>query len=445
MYKYEKVKFENMLRYNGLIACEHELLVEELNKQPIMFASLLSKLGAYYSDTEVKEIFLDCTWYNVIREKAKVVKLDEYKKSLYDEDEYSYFDFEDELEDIFEDDPDYKKLESVFDSIDSKVEEKISKIGIDIPYGDLFKMIYDLCKDEEDKSDEYIVEFDFPKCKNINREDVDMCLKYYMCKGGKVYYNGEIVGSAVSFNDSKIKIKLNTNITNLDSVIIDFEFIRYERNKVIILDKISIIDNIDENDYIIKLKKPESVYHLSKDEFNKCLNDYIECNAKVFLLNGSTTVLIGDMISNNENTVTVKVENEELLRKIKHQTNMNLEIALSKNDKDYYLSTTYIQSIKEGYMNLEMVDKDISDTLKCILKGLMDDYISNDGNLYLEGDYFGTVIDYKLDFSKMKIRLTDNKTILDKFNTYKNPKIDINVRMGNGDLEVEEVFIIDEK
>lgn len=322
MNKFNKVSFEEMLKHEGLIACEHELLIEDLNKQPMMFASLLAKLGLSYSDIEIKEIFLNCTWYNITREKAKVINFNDYLKD--ETDDICCQEFISEFDEIIED-----EINNIFDKIDKKVEDLLGNSNIS------------------------------------SLADIEKVLSSY----------------------------ISECVNNKDN------------------------DVLDTDKYIIELNKP-ICQNISKEELDKCLDIYIKSNSKVYMIYGENTVVLGDIISHSDDKVKVEVvDNECIFNKLKH-ANKNIEFAIVENsNKTFSISLAYIHS-DEKYINLTIDDR-IS-LPKDELKMLLDNYIEDGGKIYLEtfGE-LGTIIDYNTGVSEIKIRLTDNKNIINKFNSYK--------------------------
>lgn len=216
MNKFNKVSFEEMLKYEGLIACEHGLLIEELYKKPMNFSTFLTKLVSFYSDFEIKEIFLGCTWYNVIREKARVISLNDYINNGYDNN-HEYITKEEMLNkidsEIYEDLL-YGICKSTFNNFDfgtmkvcKKSDDHIDDV-IKYEINNIFDGIDEKVKDMIDNN---IVELKIPEY-DIDKDILEEQIEKYIKLNGSIYiiHNDKIdkLGEILSYNNNKIKVKI---------------------------------------------------------------------------------------------------------------------------------------------------------------------------------------------------------------------------------------------
>lgn len=352
MNKFNKVSFEEMLKYQGLIACEHELLIEDLYKTPMKFSHFLTKLGTCYTDIEIKEIFLNCTWYNVIREKGIVINLNDYINTYIDneyDDNYEYITKE--------------KVENIFDKIDSEIYDNLlyaiykSTFGNNDPGimktckisdkqldgGKIDKYIAEELKNIYDKIDEdvkelinkksiksfsdigNIVELELPKCdvgKDILEEQIRRYIKF---NNGNIYiiHNGgniDKLGDIVSYNDNKIKVKLIDEMKPVfesSNKKVELVIPEYLTNTGTTVCLRAIFINADNNDSqheedlnnIVELELPEC--GLDSVTLGKQIEKYIEShNGDIYIIHKNESKKLGNILSYNDNKIKVKLIND---------------------------------------------------------------------------------------------------------------------------------------
>lgn len=329
--KFNKVSFEEMLRYDGLIACEHELLISDLNKQPTSFSRFMTKLGLAYSDIEIRRIFLTCNWYTVIREKGTVVDFSEYLKSKTIEDS-DIMDLYDEFEDFIDEDLDNlieEEINNIFDKIDKKVESLFKPKDYELPEGGLRGVLESLgliekeesVLDPEDLIDtrcvepeelENIIELEIPECKGPTKEEVFKHLDRYISKGKKLYFENKsnILGDVISYADNKIKVRINGDDEALakynacEHKKVEFTFIHYNYNNSYDLLGIFIV-----NDNIVELELPKC--DVDKDTLEEEVRKHIKLKDGImYILHGNNTDILGNIISYENNKIKVKLVDE---------------------------------------------------------------------------------------------------------------------------------------
>lgn len=213
MYKYIEVEYKEMLKYDGLIACKHDLLVPELNKEPMTLSSLLAGIVSMYNDIEMREILSHCKWYTVSIEKATVIDFKDhlYRKEIEQREEYESSRYVSEEEELL-----LNILQKVLSGYTNEaILSEISKVIKDID-GELKELVETKLSKNLEKMDK-IIEMRRPNNILLTIKEINKCLDEYIEEDGRVFmdYTG-VLGNIISYDDYNIRVELSDNKEVLD-------------------------------------------------------------------------------------------------------------------------------------------------------------------------------------------------------------------------------------